>query len=230
MEKGDYTILDRVSWSVRQGQCWALKGLNGAGKSSIVKLITVRPPGITRRGAGVRASRRRSPHTCLALRSPLPLSFFCRQEAHEQRLQPQASPSPPASPHSPTTSRGVSQFTGHVAVGVGHMGLVSTETHLHLASRCALDTTASVVLSGLPPLVRQGGGNARQDEALRQWGELLRLSEATLARPFGELSQGQQKLAIIARALIGAPELVIMDEACQVGHIHDFAWFIHISC
>lgn len=122
----------------------------------------------------------------------------------------------------------MSQFTGHVAVGVGHMGLVSTETHLHLASRYALDTTASVVLSGLPPLARQGGGSARQDEALRQWGELLRLSEATFARPFGELSQGQQKLAIIARALIGAPELVIMDEACQVGHPHDCACLIQI--
>jgi molybdate transport system ATP-binding protein len=59
MEKGDHTILDRVSWSVRQGQCWALKGLNGAGKSSIVKLITVRPPGT----AKTEGPREVMPHT-----------------------------------------------------------------------------------------------------------------------------------------------------------------------
>ena len=33
--------------------------------------------------------------------------------------------------------------------------------------------------------------------------------------PGFELSQGQQKLAVIANALIGAPPLLIFDEACQ---------------
>lgn len=60
---------------------------------------------------------------------------------------------------------------------------------------------------------------SRQQEALREWGELLQLS-SLYDRPFGELSQGQQKLAIIARALVGAPQLLIMDEACQVRHHH----------
>lgn len=50
---------------------------------------------------------------------------------------------------------------------------------------------------------------------LASWADTLKLG-SSMQRRFGELSQGQQKLVIIARALIGAPPLVIMDEACQV--------------
>jgi ABC-type molybdenum transport system ATPase subunit/photorepair protein PhrA len=53
---------------------------------------------------------------------------------------------------------------------------------------------------------------------LVEWAELLRLGHL-LDKPFAELSQGQQKLAIIARALLGAPPLIIMDECCQVSHV-----------
>jgi molybdate transport system ATP-binding protein len=49
---------------------------------------------------------------------------------------------------------------------------------------------------------------------LEEWGQILGLS-SLYSKPFGELSQGQQKLAVIARALIGAPPLLIFDEACQ---------------
>jgi ABC-type molybdenum transport system ATPase subunit/photorepair protein PhrA len=41
LEKDGYVILDHVDWTVRQGEAWSLKGLNGAGKSSIVRLLTV---------------------------------------------------------------------------------------------------------------------------------------------------------------------------------------------
>ena len=50
---------------------------------------------------------------------------------------------------------------------------------------------------------------------LAEWGNILGLSETLLATPFGHLSQGQQKLAVIARALVGAPPLLIFDEAGQ---------------
>ena len=41
LAKEDYVILDHVDWSVKRGECWALKGLNGAGKSTLIKLIQV---------------------------------------------------------------------------------------------------------------------------------------------------------------------------------------------
>lgn len=50
---------------------------------------------------------------------------------------------------------------------------------------------------------------------LGEWAGLLDLGPAELAKPFGRLSQGQQKLALVARALIGAPSLLIVDEVCQ---------------
>lgn len=37
---GDTTVLDRLTWAVREGEHWALTGPNGAGKSTILKLIT----------------------------------------------------------------------------------------------------------------------------------------------------------------------------------------------
>ncbi len=33
------TILDRVSWSVREGEHWAVLGANGAGKTSLLKMV-----------------------------------------------------------------------------------------------------------------------------------------------------------------------------------------------
>lgn len=37
---GDTIVLDRISWSVREGEHWAVTGPNGAGKSTLLKLIT----------------------------------------------------------------------------------------------------------------------------------------------------------------------------------------------
>lgn len=154
LSKGEYVILDRVSWAVQQGQCWAVKGLNGAGKSSIVKLVTV--------GGGSSSSRKSDPTPGPPLRTRtrhqtgffpnligLALTYVfvqlrscCVQEAHERRLQHQQ----------PAASKQHGGFTGRVAVGVPHMGLVSTEVHLSLAARMANVRTDAVVLSGLPTL------------------------------------------------------------------------------
>lgn len=36
---GEHTILDRVNWTIKQGERWALLGHNGAGKSTLLSLI-----------------------------------------------------------------------------------------------------------------------------------------------------------------------------------------------
>lgn len=34
------TILDQVSWEVKKGEHWAIAGLNGSGKTSLLNIIT----------------------------------------------------------------------------------------------------------------------------------------------------------------------------------------------
>jgi molybdate transport system ATP-binding protein len=36
----DITVLDKINWTVREGEHWAVTGPNGAGKSTLLKLIT----------------------------------------------------------------------------------------------------------------------------------------------------------------------------------------------
>ena len=107
---------------------------------------------------------------------------------------------------------------GEVAVGVPHIGWVSTEIHLSLAATRGSWPTARVVLSGLHGFHEDEGEPPlppRLAPMLEEWTAILGLGPACLQRPFGTLSQGQQKLALILRALVGAPPLVIMDEVCQ---------------
>ena len=40
LKYGEHTILQNVSWKVNQGEKWLLKGRNGAGKSSLLSMIT----------------------------------------------------------------------------------------------------------------------------------------------------------------------------------------------
>lgn len=42
LQRGEYVILDKLDWRVQQGQIWAVKGLNGSGKSTTTRLIMVR--------------------------------------------------------------------------------------------------------------------------------------------------------------------------------------------
>ena len=41
---GNGTILDRLSWTIRQGEHWALQGRNGSGKSTLLSLICADNP------------------------------------------------------------------------------------------------------------------------------------------------------------------------------------------
>lgn len=92
------------------------------------------------------------------------------------------------------------------------IGVVSPA--LHLAYRVAT-TPLAVVLSGYFDSigVYQQPGDLARKRAM-EWLELLGLA-AQAQQPFHSLSFGQQRLLLIARALVKQPPLVILDEPLQ---------------
>jgi len=89
------------------------------------------------------------------------------------------------------------------------VGWVSTELHLAVA-RSAYTAEA---------IVRDHTGGASEAEVSRQvahqvasW---LGVSDALLSRPFCSLSQGEQKMTLIAAAIAKRPAVLVLDEPCQ---------------
>jgi len=93
-----------------------------------------------------------------------------------------------------------------------HMGIVSSELHRQYRVNGELLT---VVLSGLfDSIGLYQKPESYQIDIAKQWLELVGLSthQHTL---FNDLSYGEQRLALIARALVKSPYLLILDEPTQ---------------
>ncbi|MCE9958737.1 ATP-binding cassette domain-containing protein, partial [Aeromonas rivipollensis] len=95
-----------------------------------------------------------------------------------------------------------------------HIGLVSPALHLDYRVHCSVQT---VILSGFYDSIglytRPGD---RQLALANQWLALLGLKDqGALPLPFHALSFGQQRLVLIARALVKHPPLLILDEPLQ---------------
>ncbi len=93
-----------------------------------------------------------------------------------------------------------------------HIGYVSSS--LHLDYRVSA-TARSVILSGFFDSIGiYQAVSERQQLLTRQWLRLLGLTAAADA-PFHSLSWGQQRLVLIARAMVKHPALLILDEPLQ---------------
>ena len=155
-------ILRDLSWTVREGESWAVLGPNGAGKSALLSLIAGNSPQVF-------ASE---------------VFLFGRR-------------------------RGTGETREEVRRGIGE---VSPELHLHFNDALTvLETvltgfTDSLVLTARPTASR------RRDavRVLRRFG--LSREQDT---PLRGLSAGYQRLALLARALVKRPRLLLLDEPCQ---------------
>lgn len=90
------------------------------------------------------------------------------------------------------------------------IGFVSAEMHLcfHAGNR----TVAEVIAGGLLDVVGAGGHvTAAHLAEADKWIDFLNL-RAVAGKRFGNVSFGEQKLVLIARALIKKPDLLILDE------------------
>lgn len=93
-----------------------------------------------------------------------------------------------------------------------HMGLMSTALHQQYRVSVNVET---VLLSGFFDSIGvYRGASAEQKKIAHEWLEFLQLQES-FKTSFKSLSFGQQRMLLIARALIKRPFLIILDEPCQ---------------
>ncbi len=94
-----------------------------------------------------------------------------------------------------------------------HIGYVSSS--LHLDYRVST-TVRNVILSGyFDSIGIYQAVSDRQHKLAQQWLDILGMDNRTADAPFHSLSWGQQRLALIARALVKHPTLLILDEPLQ---------------
>jgi len=156
-----HTILDRVSWTVRAGERWAVLGPNGSGKSTLLSLLCGDHPQAYANDVKLFGRRRGSGETIWDVKR--------------------------------------------------NVGLLSPEFHLYFTEPLTAARTIATgffdALADRPTTSEQG---ARIGELLAAFG-IAHLAD----RPFKHLSTGEQRLVLLARALVKRPPLVILDEPFQ---------------
>lgn len=157
-------VLDNLTWTLRRGEHWLIRGPNGSGKTTFLELITGDNPQVFRNDVRLFGSRRGSGETIWEIKEKL--------------------------------------------------GIVSYRLHTEYRALGGLSLKA-VILSGLHDSIGL---------YLRCGEEELELAEKWLSLAgfsgrgdglFRDLSYGEQRLILIARAAIKQPPILILDEPCH---------------
>ena len=159
---GDVRVLDKLSWTVRRGEHWAVLGHNGAGKSTLLSLVMADNPQVYACDMSVLGIRRGPGE---------------RIEDLKRRI-----------------------------------GSVSPELQLHYRTG---RTCADVVNSGFLDTVgvfREA--TDEQKEVARQWMRAMGIEDLA-GKLYRGVSAGEQRLVLLARAMVKRPALLILDEPCQ---------------
>jgi molybdate transport system ATP-binding protein len=155
-----HRVLEQISWEIRPGEQWAVFGRNGAGKSSLIKLVY----GDLAPAAGGSLERRGFP-------------------------------------------KGT-----HIEDFKKTVGFLSPE----LQSDYARDdvTVEDIVISGRHASIGLSEPPSRADRrAAQRWLRAFNLARLATRSP-RELSYGQLRRVLLARAMVNSPRLLLLDEPC----------------
>ena len=155
-------VLRKLSWTVREGEKWALFGPNGAGKTTLLSLILGDNPQAYANDITLFGKRRGSGESIWEIKRKI--------------------------------------------------GWVSPELQLYYPAEA---TCLDVVCSGFFDTVGlYRAPSPRQEKIARSWLKRFGLAERADVL-FEDISEGEERLVLLARALVKDPALIVLDEPCQ---------------
>jgi len=188
--RDDTILLTYLNWTVKRGERWHIAGVNGSGKSTLGRLL---------------------------LRRSLNNNNLNDANKYDASI----------------TGGSLSVVPTMKSNRRGGVAWVSTELHLHashnwghLTVRDIISTGASFIFDADRNKEQQAMGDISVDFNIAitvlKWIGLLDYTQKEdiakhpfLSRPFSTLSQGEQKLVLIASAVAQRPDILILDEPCQ---------------
>ncbi|KAI0629636.1 P-loop containing nucleoside triphosphate hydrolase protein [Trametes polyzona] len=192
VQYGPRTVLSSVNWTIHANSRWHLIGENGAGKTTLLALLTGEHPQSYTQSANLRLFDRER------ARWPTPM-------LHQRigRVSPELFNAFPRR-HSLTVwdAVGTGFDGGFVPKGKRRVGLSSDGTDLAPGSQ-----EEEWRVHRMHEVVRALGParwHAHPDKMT---------AERFFAQPFADLTPGEQSVVLLMRALVGAPPLVLLDEA-----------------